>query len=152
MRFRVPYSKFLTFLAPVPRLTIATFNMADTSGLRKFTTDISLYEKGRPEYSQESVEFLLNNVGALPSDNREPIKLLEIAAGTGKFTRAMARVLAAKKANVEITASDSQEAMCEMFRRFVPGIEMHCFPAENIGKKENTCSNSLLYFLSFFLV
>jgi len=103
-------------------------------GLRKFTTDVSLYERGRPEYSEESVEFLLNRVDAVTSDNQEPIKLLEIAAGTGKFTRAMVRVLAAKKANVEIIASDSQEVMCDMFRRVVPGIEMLRFPAENIGK------------------
>jgi len=35
---------------------------------------------------------------------------------------------------VEIIASDSQEVMCDMFRRVVPGIEMLRFPAENIGK------------------
>lgn len=111
--------------------------MADAgngNGLREFTTDVSLYERGRPEYSEESVEFLLNRVGVLPSDRQEPIKLLETAAGTGKFTRAMAHVLAAKKANVEIIASDSQEVMCDMFRRLVPGIEILRFPAENIGK------------------
>ena len=104
------------------------------SGIREFTTDVSLYERGRPEYSEESVEFLLNRVDALPFDKQEPIKLLEIAAGTGKFTRAMVRVLGAKKANVEIIASDSQEVMCDMFRRVVPGIEMLQFPAENIGE------------------
>ena len=103
-------------------------------GLREFKTDVSLYERGRPEYSEESVEFLLNRVDVLPSVKQEPIKLLEIAAGTGKFTRAMVRVLAAKKANVEIIASDSQEVMCDMFRRVVPGIEILRFPAENIGK------------------
>ena len=90
----------------------------------KFTTDVSSYERGRPEYSEESVEFLLNRVDALPFDKQEPMKLLEIAAGTGKFTRGVVWVLAAKKANVEIIVSDSQEVMCDMFRRVVPGIEM----------------------------
>jgi len=111
--------------------------MADAGakfGLREFATDVSLYERGRPEYSEESVEFLLNRVDVLPSVKQEPIQLLKIAAGTGKFTRAMVRVLAAKKANVEIIASDSQEVMCDMFRRVVPGIEILRFPAENIGK------------------
>ena len=109
--------------------------MADTgSGLREFKTDLSLYEKGRPEYSKESVEFVLSRVGALPSDN-EPTKLLEIAAGTGKFTRAMSEVLTTKKAEVEVIASDSQKAMCDIFKQFVPGIKMLHFPAENIGKK-----------------
>ena len=123
------------------------FDMADAAGdgVREFSTDLSLYEKGRPEYSEESAEFLLNRVGALPSDRREAIKLLEIAAGTGKFTRVMAKVLAAKRANVEIIASDSQKAMCDMFRRFVTGIEMLHFPAENIGKKQNIINAPLLF-------
>ena len=109
--------------------------MADASnGLREFTTDLSLYEKGRPEYSSESVEYLLNCIGVLPSDSKQPTKVLEIAAGTGKFTRAMVKVLDSKKANVEIIASDSSEAMCDMFRRVVPEIEMLHFPAENIGE------------------
>ena len=114
------------------------FNMADTNSasVREFKTDLALYEKGRPEYSKESVEFLLSRVGVLPSDNKEPTKLLEIAAGTGKFTRAMVEVMTAKKANVEIIASDIQMAMCDKFRRFVPGIEMLQFPAENMGKIE----------------
>ena len=107
--------------------------MAD-SGLREFTTDLSLFEKGRPDYSKESVEFLLSRVGALPSDCKGSTKLLEIAAGTGKFTRAMAEVLRAKKANVEVIASDSLEKMCDMFRCLVPGIEVLHFPAENIGR------------------
>ena len=109
--------------------------MADASkGLREFTTDLSLYEKGRPEYSSESVEYLLHRIGVLPSDCKDPIKVLEIAAGTGKFTRAMVKVLASTKANVQIIASDSSEAMCDMFRRIVPEIEMFHFPAENIGE------------------
>ena len=111
--------------------------MADTSkDVRKFTTDISLYDKGRPEYSKESVEFLLNSVGVLPSNSKESTKLLEIAAGTGKFTRVMVDVVTTKKANVEIIASDSQEAMCDVFRRCVPGIEVRHFPAEKIGKRK----------------
>ena len=111
--------------------------MADTSkDVRKFTTDISLYDKGRPEYSKESVEFLLNTVGVLPSNSKESTKLLEIAAGTGKFTRVMVEVLTTKKAKVEIIASDSQEAMCDVFRRCVPGIEVRHFPAEKIGKRK----------------
>ena len=115
--------------------------MADAgSELRKFTTDLSLYEKGRPDYTQESVRFLLNRVGVLPWDRKEPIKLLEIASGTGKFTRAMVKVLEAERANVEVIASDSQEVMCDTFRKLVPGIEVHHFPAEKIGEAQSTPS------------
>lgn len=134
--FYVPNFRFATSV-PGFRVLSTQFNMAVTgagNGLRTFTTDVSLYERGRPDYSEESVEFLLNRVGALPSDKQEPIKLLEIAAGTGKFTRALVRVLTAKKANVKVIASDSQEVMCDLFRRIVPSIEILRFPAENIGK------------------
>ena len=135
-QFQLPYFPILS--VPSPRMPRTPFNMADAgSGLREFTTDISLYEKGRPDYTEESVEFLLNRVGVLPRDKKGPMKLLEIASGTGKFTRAMAKVLAVQKANVEIIASDSQEAMCDRFRNFVPGIHVHHFPAENIGKTTN---------------
>lgn len=135
-----PQVQFQIFQQPkftqIPRNT--PFDMADTNSapVREYKTDLALYEKGRPEYSKESVEFLLNRVGVLPSDNKEPTKLLEIAAGTGKFTRAMVEVLTAKKAKVEIIASDVQREMCDMFRHFVPGIEMLQFPAENMGKIE----------------
>ncbi|CAH3189626.1 unnamed protein product [Porites evermanni] len=115
--------------------------MADTDDIvREFTTDVSLYEKGRPEYLKESVEFLLSCVGALRSANNGATKLLEIAAGTGKFTRVMAEILTEKKANVKVIASDSQEAMCDMFRRCVPRIEILRFPAENIAFPDESFS------------
>ena len=129
--FRFPFPLHF-FIYPIPTARQKQINMAD---IREFTTDVSLYEKGRPEYSKESVEFLLSCVGALPSANNEATKLLEIAAGTGKFTRVMAEILTEKKANVKVIASDSQEAMCHMFRRCIPTIEILRFPAENIGKK-----------------
>ncbi|XP_068674417.1 uncharacterized methyltransferase Mb3374-like [Montipora foliosa] len=99
---------------------------------REYSTDVSLYEKGRPNYTKESVEFLLCRVGVLPSLGKEPTKLLEIAAGTGKFTRAMVEVLTLRKANVEIIASDRLLAMCEVLRRFLPETEIRQFPADNI--------------------
>ena len=129
--FRFPFPLHFS-IYPIPTARQKQINMAD---IREFTTDVSLYEKGRPEYSKESVEFLLSCVGALPSANNEATKLLEIAAGTGKFTRVMAEILTEKKANVKVIASDSQEAMCDMFRRCIPTIEILRFPAGNIGKK-----------------
>ena len=101
---------------------------------REYSTDVSLYEKGRPDYTKESVEFLLCRVGVLPSLGKEPTKLLEIAAGTGKFTRAMVEVLTSRTANVEIIASDRLLAMCEVLRRFLPETEIRQLPADNIGK------------------
>jgi len=81
------------------------------------------------------------------------LKLLEIAAGTGKFTRALVRVLTAKKANVKVIASDSQEVMCDLFRRIVPSIEILRFPAENIAMPDESvsvviCAQSFHWFAS----
>ena len=114
------------------------FNMASVTdsnnGVREYSTDVSLYEKGRPDYTKESVEFLLSRVGVLPFLGKEPTKLLEIAAGTGRFTRAMVEVLTLRKANVEIIASDRLLPMCEVLRCFLPETEIRQFPADNIGK------------------
>ena len=110
LMFRFPFQLHFS-IYPIPTARQKQINMADTSDkIREFTTDVSLYKKGRPEYWKESVEFLLSCVGALPSENNEATKLLEIAAGTSKFTRVMAEILTEKKANVKVIASDSQEA------------------------------------------
>ena len=101
--------------------------------VREFKTDIPLYEKGRPEYSHESIEFLLSRVGGFVAQENQPVKILEIAAGTGKFTRAMTKLMADKGVPSHIIASDSQETMCEMFRHYTPEIEILHFAAENIG-------------------
>ena len=106
LMFRFPFQLHFS-IYPIPTARQKQINMAD---IREFTTDVSLYKKGRPEYWKESVEFLLSCVGALPSENNEATKLLEIAAGTSKFTRVMAEILTEKKANVKVIASDSQEA------------------------------------------
>ena len=106
----------------------------NVGGIREFSTDLSLYEKGRPEYTKESVEFLLYQVGLLSKISKERTTLLEIGAGTGKFTRAMVEVLTSRNASVEITASDPQPEMFEAFQRLVPGIKMLQFPAEDIGE------------------
>ena len=97
----------------------------------KFKTDTSLYERGRPEYSKESVEFLLRKVGALSHQADEPFTILELGTGTGKFTRVMADLL--KDRSARIIASDPQQDMCDKFREIVPEIEIMQFPAEQIG-------------------
>lgn len=45
------------------------------------------YEKGRPEYAPDAVAYLLQRLGvACSGDNR---RVVDLAAGTGKFTRAL---------------------------------------------------------------
>ncbi|XP_068688039.1 uncharacterized methyltransferase Mb3374-like [Montipora foliosa] len=141
----------------IPRAQVLYVPMAKMAEankhVRDFSTDISLYEKGSPEYTKESVEFLLCRVGVLPSVRKEPTKLLEIATGTGKFTRVMVQVLTAREANVEIIASDPLLAMCEAFRCLVPEIEMRQFPAESIALPDESvpvimCAQAFHWFCS----
>lgn len=105
--------------------------MADTNDEGDFKTDINLYEKGRPNYSKESVQYLLQKVGVLAENDSKPLTILEIGAGTGKFTRVIVDVLKSRS-NVRIIASDSQSSMCEKFKKIIPNVEILHFKCENI--------------------
>lgn len=62
------------------------------------------YDAGRPSYSPEVVERLLKHVGV--SGIRQP-KILDLAAGTGKFTEA----LVARQEEYEIVALEPHDDM-----------------------------------------
>ncbi len=75
------------------------------------------YEKGRPEYPSDAVAFLLQRLGvagAPPTTTR----VVDLAAGTGKFTRA---VLAA---GVTPVAVEPVAHMRETFEKQTPGVEV----------------------------
>jgi len=105
--------------------------MADVNDEGDFKTDINLYEKGRPDYSKESIHYLLQKLGVLEESDSKPLTILEIGAGTGKFTRVLVDVLESRS-NVRIIASDSQASMCEKFKKIIPNVEIMHFKAENI--------------------
>ena len=46
----------------------------------------NIYEQTRPGYTAESVEFLLDKIGALKQTSQEFV-IVEVGAGTGKYTR-----------------------------------------------------------------
>ena len=91
------------------------------------------YEQSRPSYSKEVVQFLLDKLGIATcgaSSNR-PSRILELGAGTGKFTGTLQEVLRDSKA--QIIASEPLLSMREEFGKKHPGIAIKDFPAENIG-------------------
>ena len=92
------------------------------------------YDATRVDYPREPVEFLLNKLDVLSTtaDSDRPLVILELGAGTGKFTKVMAEVL--KDSPVKIIASDPQENMCEIFRSNLPDVEVHQFAAQKIGE------------------
>jgi len=90
------------------------------------------YEQVRPSYNVESVKFLLTKLGILERQRTQPLSILELGAGTGKFTRVVMEVL--KGIDARVIASDPTNTMVQEFQRVLPNVELlQCF-AENIGR------------------
>ena len=96
----------------------------------------NIYEKTRPDYNLDSVEFLLEKVGAFkPRSDPEPFTIVEIGAGTGKFTRAVLKVFEKRGVtNFKIQATEPLKEMCEKFKEMVPNVEIcQCAAADLEG-------------------
>lgn len=72
-----------------------------------------LYDRVRPDFIPEAVEFLVKALG-LGKNSR----VVELAAGTGKFTRAIA------DKGFNLTAAEPSDGMIKSFRQNFPSIEM----------------------------
>ena len=90
------------------------------------------YEQVRPSYSVESVKFFLKKLGILERQRAQPLSILELGAGTGKFTRVMMAVL--KGIDARLIASDPTNTMVQEFQRVLPDVELLQCSAENIGR------------------
>ncbi|XP_046855930.1 uncharacterized methyltransferase C25B8.09-like [Xenia sp. Carnegie-2017] len=101
-------------------------NVNDASKAWSHPKISSLYEKTRPDYNLDSVKYLLEKVGALKKhSDLEPFTIVELGAGTGKFTRAVLKVL--KQHNVEnfkIISTEPLKSMCDKFKEMVPEVEI----------------------------
>ncbi|KAL9956258.1 hypothetical protein ACROYT_G037711 [Oculina patagonica] len=99
-------------------------------GYDKNTSQI--YEQTRPSYSKEVVNFMLDKLGISPQDasTDHPVRIVELGAGTGKFTSILQEALNDSK--VQIVASEPLLTMREEFNKRIPDIEIKAFPAENI--------------------
>lgn len=90
------------------------------------------YEQVRPSYDVESVKFFLKKLGILDQERTQPLSILELGAGTGKFTRVLKDVL--EGIDARVIASDPTNTMVQEFQRVLPNVELlQCF-AENIGR------------------
>ncbi|XP_028394828.1 uncharacterized methyltransferase C25B8.09-like [Dendronephthya gigantea] len=129
----------------------------DTMGMVKavktYTTPgiADLYDKTRPNYNLSSVEFLLEKVDALkPHTGPEPFTIVELGAGTGRFTRAVLEVL--KKQSVEnfkIIPTEPLTEMCEKFRKMMPDIEILQYTASDLHGLANNSADAILAGQSF---
>ncbi|HEV2429621.1 MAG TPA: class I SAM-dependent methyltransferase [Thermoplasmata archaeon] len=87
---------------------------------RGFDRIAEAYERGRPDYPKEAVDWLAEGLVA-PGRT-----LVELAAGTGKLTRALLPT------GARIVAVEPSEGMRSVFRREVPTVELLDGTAERI--------------------
>ena len=71
-----------------------------------FGTAAAAYAEHRPGYAEAAVRWALS-----PVNTREPLRVLDLAAGTGKLTAALVRL------GAEVTAVEPDQAMLAEFRR-----------------------------------
>ena len=90
------------------------------------------YEQVRPSYSDKSVKFFLKKLDILEQQRVQPLSILELGAGTGKFTRVLIEVL--KGIDARVIASDPTNTMVQEFQRVLPNVELLQCSAENIGR------------------
>uniref|UniRef100_A0A0G4GPB7 Methyltransferase type 11 domain-containing protein n=1 Tax=Chromera velia CCMP2878 TaxID=1169474 RepID=A0A0G4GPB7_9ALVE len=79
-----------------------------------FDADADRYDRARPGYPQDVVDSLLDKI--------KPQKILEIASGTGKLTRALVDYKTRKGADFDITAVEPSVEMRKVFEASFPDI------------------------------
>jgi len=76
------------------------------------------YERGRPEYPSEAVQYLVGALGI-----REGSAVLDLGAGTGKFTKLLA------PSRARLLAVEPVKAMREKLADKMPCAPAHCAEA-----------------------
>lgn len=86
-----------------------------------FSRVADIYDRARPEYPSAAVRFLMRRLGL-----RRGTIVVELAAGTGKFTRAM------RGSNATIIAVEPTKEMRQVFARRIPDLPVFDGTAESI--------------------
>ena len=82
---------------------------------------MSVYERGRPSYPADAVAWLVDGLTIAPGRS-----VLDLAAGTGKFTRLLVAT------GADITAVEPSAAMRSQFADAVPGVPILDGTAESL--------------------
>lgn len=92
------------------------------TSLNSFDSNHALYDKVRPEFSPEIVASFFKELSLeTPYDGSKGQKLLELAVGTGKFTKQI--VARGWGAPENLTAVEPSSGMLESFRKNFPNID-----------------------------
>jgi len=86
-----------------------------------FGQGAAAYEAGRPSYPADSVEWLAEGLGIAPGR-----RVLDLAAGTGKFTRLLVPT------GAHVTAAEPVAGMRRQFEQVLPDIEIVDGTAEHL--------------------
>jgi ubiquinone/menaquinone biosynthesis C-methylase UbiE len=86
-----------------------------------FETVAEQYERARPEYADEAVDWLVERLGLRPGD-----RVLDLGAGTGKLTRQLVR------RGLAVVAVEPGDEMRGVLQRVVPEAEALAGTAEAI--------------------
>jgi SAM-dependent methyltransferase len=105
-----------------------------------FATAADAYERGRPGYPQEAIEWLAERLGI-----REGRDVLDLAAGTGKLTRALVPL------GARIVAIEPIDEMREQLFGALPDVEAFDGTAESIPLPDGsvdavTCGQAFHWF------
>lgn len=88
-----------------------------------FGAEASTYERGRPEYPDEAIAWLIGDAR----------RVVDVGAGTGKLTRVIARL------GREVTAVEPDAGMRAQFEEAVPGVEVLDGSGERIPLPDTSC-------------
>ena len=92
----------------------------------------STYDQFRPTYSGTAVQLLLENLGIA---GKKRANILDLAAGTGKFTEALAR----RDEQYEIVAVEPVEGMRKVLAdKKLPGVTVKDGTADSIPLEEGS--------------
>lgn len=95
--------------------------MSDPRYRCSFETVAEQYERARPEYADEAVDWLVTRLGL-----QHGSRVLDLGAGTGKLTRQLLR------RGLEVVAVEPGDEMRGVLQRVVPGAEALAGTAEAI--------------------
>jgi len=97
----------------------------DPTASKGFGSQTDAYEKGRPDYPPDAVNFLISALGIASGS-----KIIDLGAGTGKFTRLLLPT------GAEMIAIEPVEGMRDKFSSLLPSVKIHPGSAEAIPVAE----------------
>jgi ubiquinone/menaquinone biosynthesis C-methylase UbiE len=95
--------------------------VSDPRYARSFDSVAERYERGRPEYADEAVDWLVEKLGLVAG-----ARVLDLAAGTGKLTRQLVR------RDFDVVAVEPGDEMRAVLQRVLPNVEAFSGTAEAI--------------------